>query len=528
MKKAIILLLCMFILTACTPAPEEQTSGVPETTTGQEQETPGAKDADTNMKSTYGRIVYKDGYTYFVSPGKGSDGSASGSVDSEDIYRLKDGETTPEFILSVPCAIVEGVEQTSVFGLLPYGDCVYFLRGTMEKQAAVLCRSQIGSGTWEELDLAVTPRVAFIMNSYNEIDGKLYTLCEHIENGHYSYNIQKTDLKTKEVTLFSQDLETDLNGNPLIIRVDDDGYVYFAMLDDKDEAFGIFRAPVGGGKSTDVIPTEREPEVLFVSQGYVFAAFEDTEDTLEVYGVENGERKGNIDLPHNAVINVCGDTVYYYAGGLLCSVKIDGSDRKTLAIGNEDQKFMMLAVCGDRFFFADDDLLVYQMDKNGKILPAVPVVGKPQLSEEKSTEDGILYREYDNAVCVIGYSGSDPALQIPASINGKPVRIVELMGSKLVNLSSIRIPEGVVSAVVYSCRNVTEVYLPSTLKHMVYRGFPYSFECAEGCVFNYNGTKADWQELYDYCREYHNCAVDTYGTKDPTVKCSDGTWKLPE
>ncbi|MBO4868592.1 MAG: hypothetical protein J5585_02640 [Clostridia bacterium] len=528
MKKAIILLLCLFLLTACTPAPEEQTSDVPQNTTSPEQETPGAKDADTNIWSTYGRIVYKDGYTYFVSPGKGCDGSVSGSVDSEDIYRLKDGETTPEFILAVPCTIVEGVEQTSVFGLVPYGDCVYFLRSTMEKQSAVLCRSQIGSGTWEELDLAVTPRVAFIMNSYNEIDGMLYTMCEHIENGHYSYSIQKTDLKTKEVTLFSQDLETDLNGNPLIIRVDDDGYVYYAMLDEKDEAFGIFRAPFGGGKSAEVIPTEREPEALFVSQGYVLAAFEGTEDTLEVYGVENGEKIGDIDLPKDAAINVCGDTVYYYAGGSLCSVKTDGSDRKTLAIGNEDQKFMMLAVCGDRFFFADDDLLVYQMDKNGKILPAVPVVGKPQLSEEKSTEDGILYREYDNAVCVIGYSGSDPALQIPASINGKPVKIVELMGSKLVNLSSIKIPEGVVSAVVYSCRDVTEVYLPSTLKHMVYRGFPYSFECAEGCVFNYNGTKADWQELYDYCREYHNCAVDTYGTKDPAVKCSDGTWKLPE
>ena len=96
------------------------------------------------------------------------------------------------------------------------------------------------------------------------------------------------------------------------------------------------------------------------------------------------------------------------------------------------------------------------------------------------------------------------------------------------DIESIRIPEGVYSATVYSCRNVTQAYLPSTLKHMIYRGFPYSFEFADGCTINYNGTVAQWQEIVDFSVEHYYCAVDTYGTNGASVVCRDGVWHQPE
>ena len=505
-------------------------STVPETTSGSGQDTPaphGASENNTNMLSTYGRVAYADGYTYFVSEGMLGNAKLTGEFDTDDIYRIKDGEETATLLLSLPRHLYDGISQTTVFGLIPYGENLYFemTDGIGIGKGTSLYRLDMRSGEYSPVISGSNRKSR--ANSYNISDGKLYKQKVNVTEDGMTHEYFQVDLATGGVSRFEPDLGTT---EPTEIICVEDGYVYFFKLGGEyEEPFGIFRTPLSGGKCEDVVPITVGIHGAYVTQGRVLIVEEEKDDRIQVYDVKTGERIGELVLDEDKPFNICGDTVYYIKGDSeLCAMNIDGTGEHTVVAGREGFDVMLLGVCKDHFILLDNDLLVYRMEKTGRILPGNPIVKAVERPEDKTDENGFVYREWENAVEIVGYTGTEKTVNIPKVINHKEVTKVELFNVGESAAEKIVIPEGVYSAVIYSSRTVREVELPRSLGHMNYRGFPYSFECAEGCVFKYNGTMAQWQSLYDFCREYHDCSVDTYGTRSPVVQCTDGVWELPE
>lgn len=536
MKKIICVLLVLLIaagLFGCKRTGPGDGTG--ETTTGGEEQKPGPyTESDTNVMSTYGRMAYADGCTYFVTEGMLGDAEKTGGFETEDIYRIKDGSDAPELLLSVPQTPYDGIARISVTNLTPYGDYVYFCAENLSGEKVNgriggnnLYRTKIGTGEYTVVAENIESRNIFNRTG-NRYGDTVYLMTVSVNGDTVSYGYIQVDLKSGAVSEFKPDLGTT---EPVrLVNVCDDGYVYFFKLDaENHEPYGVFRTPLAGGKCEDVVAIGEEIDGAFVSQGHVFIVTEDKDDRAQVYDVNTGEKTGEFPFDDDKAFNVCGDTVYYIKDeSELCSVNIDGSGERQIAAGRNGFDLMLVGVAKECFILIDEDMRVYKMNKDGRILPGAPVVKETERPEEKTDGEGFTYYEWPNAVEITGYNGDSKTVSIPDSENGKPVRKVTLMGVGKSAAERIIVPEGVYSAVIYSSRTVTQVDLPSSLGHMNYRGFPYSFECAEGCVFRYNGTKAKWQELYDFCREYHNCTVDTYGTRSPVVQCADGVWELPE
>ena len=535
MKRITAVLLSVIIalsLFACRRGADNETtapgSAAPETTSGGGQNTPvpaAASENNTNMLSTYGRVAYADGYTYFVSEGMLGNGKLTGEFDTDDIYRIKDGEETATLLLSLPRYLFDGIAQTTVYDLIPYGGYLYFDMFDGSGKGTSLYRLDLSSGDFVSVISNCKQRR---VSSYNVSDGKLYRQAANTEGDEITYEYFQVDLATGGVIRYEPDLGTTEPSE--IVSFEDDGYVYFVKLGGEyEEPFGIFRTPLSGGKCAEVIPITAGIHGAYVTQGRVLIVEEEKDDRIQVYDVKTGERIGELVLDEDKPFNVCGDTVYYIKGDSeLCAMNIDGTGEHTVVAGRDGFEIMLLGVAGDHFILLDDDLLVYRMEKTGRILPGNPIVKAAERPEDKTDENGFVYREWESAVEIVGYTGTEKTVNIPKIINHKEVTKVELFNVGESAAEKIVIPEGIYSAVIYSSRTVREVELPRSLGHMNYRGFPYSFECAEGCVFKYNGTMAQWQSLYDFCREYHDCSIDTYGTRSPVVQCTDGVWELPE
>ena len=86
--------------------------------------------------------------------------------------------------------------------------------------------------------------------------------------------------------------------------------------------------------------------------------------------------------------------------------------------------------------------------------------------EEKLTSGALTYAIEDGSVAITGFDKSTKTVKIPAKIDGMPVVRIDNMAFYETDITSVTIPEGVVSigtGAFWHCGSLTEVKLPSTL-----------------------------------------------------------------
>ena len=95
------------------------------------------------------------------------------------------------------------------------------------------------------------------------------------------------------------------------------------------------------------------------------------------------------------------------------------------------------------------------------LLCALLTVGLPALAEQPFTFDA-------KTGTITGYTGSDAVVQVPASIDGVPVRVLgKALFDQNQNLKEVTVPEGVTHILYnafYFCENLERVTLPDSLQ----------------------------------------------------------------
>lgn len=130
------------------------------------------------------------------------------------------------------------------------------------------------------------------------------------------------------------------------------------------------------------------------------------------------------------------------------------------------------------------------------------IFGQAAIAEESQYEFEILE---ENTVKITGYNGpSDGELVIPAEINGLPVSVIARGVFSNSSFTTVRIPENVTyistSAFTRQNGNLRDVYLPSTLEHIMRRSFDYTaqfhvhednetFRSVDGILFSRDMTR---------------------------------------
>jgi len=489
-----------------------------------------ADDLDnTNIASISGLVARSGNYTYFVQQrGLNNDGSGNGTAYSADIYRISDDETAkPEKVISVPSYIYDGIQQSTVFELMPCGDSVYFIRRSNKDSEYVVSRGNVRSGKIEDVFSFGS------MNSWQFFRDKddLYIECAWYdeETGSYSMKHTKINLRRGKAEDLSIDFGIGKEEAAGIFAVSD-GYVYFGKKEDVyGDYYGLYRVPVKGGKIE---------EIAALNSGFRFRTA--VVDGGDIYLIGNGyiERReissGNTkdyNLPTGEIRttpNFSGGTAYYLKNDGIYSygASEDGNFSETKMFEGDCSGFAGVGVSGSWLYLIDRDTDAFRVRMDARIIPRAPIVEE---ADRKNVDDALKfedweYFEYDKIIQIVDYVGDKTEITVPSKINGKPVRIV---GLKWVydtekKITSVTVPEGIVSLNVLYGDNIKTVKLPKSLEFMSSRGYPYVFETADGATIEYAGTKAEWQELCDSCDK--DLAIDHSGARNLTVKCSNGVW----
>ena len=507
-------------------------------------------DADeTNYLTTYGRVVHYQGFTYFVQQALDNDGTENGHAGSENLYRISDDEDTePECLLSIPSCYFDGIQQMTIFLLVPYENYVYFVWNSHVDDTDfsvrdVFCRLDMNTGEITEYDLKIFGTMRLV-SVFSRSGDKLYMKAPPETSEEYasntSHGLIEFDLKDGSYDLFQPDFKLPEKEAAEIIRVTDKFvyYVKYVVDDDESLPYGVCRLDRTTGKSEDVCAiSETDAEIIMYTNGYV-CLFEDGEKERIVFiDPESGKEAATLnlqDLYYDSLFTVSEQTIYYFdRNNDLCMQELRKDAEKTaLMPGGDRVEPMLISAFGDWIWYMnDDDYGMYRVKKTGRILPGSPVVPAITWDDryEEKTFDEFGYTEYPKCIGIRGYNGAAEIVTIPETIQNKPVRMVSWWAYNHDgnNVKTLYIPEGVVSIGAIEDRNIQEVYLPSTVRHFCSHGYKYTFSIQNGGTLHYNGTISEWEEVCAFSRSYHDVATDTSGTNDLTVICTDGTW-VPE
>ena len=501
--------------------PEETKATEPvETEATQPVETPTEDDAKlgSNNYSTYGRIAYKDGVTYFVQESRDLTGVETGYPDSENIYMLRDGEKKPELLATIPAPLAYGVAQVGVYYLYPTDDAVYFLYNDRENTTL----KGVDIKTKEVFDAVPEGeeyrfRVGSVVS-----DGRLFLRYNRAD----AFGLLEFDPKTK--TLKDFDLSFIDNEEPKYFVDIRDGYTYYVKLTSDMEPYGLFRADATG-KEQDVCALPQDDDAVPFILGDYAVYWCKAEEFGGEHGVvfvdiETGKKYYTLmedELRYEECINVFGDYVYFIDKGRGISRKkiTGGTEAEQLMEGRKDFDTIALAIINDDLLLInEDDMGVYRTALNGRVIPAAPIIQSRAGSYEDKQEGDWVYVEYANCVNVMRYLGSETDVTIPEQIGGKPVTFVSLWqpSTKDVHIEKLTIPDTVVSIHSVEDRSISTLFIPKSVKHLTYRGFEHSINIAEGATIIYEGSEAEWKALVEDCAErFSGVSVDTSGTKDP-------------
>ncbi len=548
--KIAAVLLCAALLCGCsdgkdtstTKATENSTSAVDVSETGTKEETKeetkatqavetstesdsGKKEEGprlgSNYVSTYGRIAYKDGVTYFVQSARDLTGVDTGYPDSENIYMLRDGEKKPELLAVIPAPKNGGVTQLGVYYIYPTDDALYFLsaggmnpafRGINIKTKEVFEAVPVDS----EYRFRSIPAVG---------DGRLFLRYTRPD----AFGVLEFDPKNK--TLKDLDLSFIDNEEQKYFVDVHDGYTYYVKLTSDMEPYGLFRADEKGNEQ-DVCALPQDDDAV----PYIMGDYAAYRCKAEEFGRQKGMVFVNIEsgkkyyllskdeIWEEGAINVFGEYVYYIDKGRGISRKriAEKAEAEQLMEGRKDFDTLALAIINDDLLLInDDDMAVYRTSLNGRVLPGAPLIKSCADSYEDKQEGDWVYKEYANCVTALRYLGSETEVTIPKEIGGKPVTIVDLWqpSSYEEHIQKLIIPDTVVSIHNVEDRSINTLYIPKSVKHFTYRGFEHSINLAEGATIIYEGSESEWQALIkENAERFSDVSVDTSGTKNPVFK----------
>lgn len=550
--KIAAVLLCVALLCGCadgkdtstTKATENSTSAVDVSEIGTEAETKATQVVETstvsvetpatsaaeqkeeaklgsNYVSTYGRIAYKDGVTYFVQSARDLTGVDTGYPDSENIYMLRDGEKKPELLAVIPAPKDGGVTQLGVYFIYPTDDALYFLSGIGQNSTIM----GIDINTRSIFEAVPAGNEYRFRNMPVVSDGRLFLRYTRPD----AFGVLEFDPKSK--TLKDLDLSFIDNEEQKYFVDVHDGYTYYVKLTSDMEPYGLFRADEKGNEQDVCALPQDDDAVPFIMGDY--AAYR---CKAEEFGGQKGMVFVNIEsgrkyyllskdeIWEEGAINVFGDYVYYIDKGRGISRKriAEKAEAEPLMEGRKDFDTLALAIINDDLLLInDDDMAVYRTSLNGRVLPGAPLIKSRADSYEDKQEGDWVYKEYANCVTVLRYLGSENEVTIPKEIGGKPVTIVDLWqpSSYEEHIQKLIIPDTVVSIHNVEDRSINTLYIPKSVKHFTYRGFEHSINLAEGATIIYEGSESEWQALIkENAERFSDVSVDTSGTKNPVFK----------
>ena len=139
---------------------------------------------------------------------------------------------------------------------------------------------------------------------------------------------------------------------------------------------------------------------------------------------------------------------------LILSLAFSMAPVRVLAAGSDESNMGKISLSEEKTITVDGEEFVIK----------VTVTGAYQKSEPEYTSR----EKEDGTIAVTGYNGSDSALTIPASINGKKVsEIADSAFAGLLCLKTVRVPEGVTHIGNYAfecCSLLKKIYLPESLR----------------------------------------------------------------
>ncbi|MBR5349582.1 MAG: hypothetical protein IK125_10220 [Lachnospiraceae bacterium] len=543
--KIAILMLSAALLCGCSDGKETPTTNAPDSTTSVadvsvvatldetkptqvvETTTDGVGEKEnevaklgSNYYSTYGRIAYKDGVTYFVQNAKDLTGVETGYPDSENIYMLRDGEKKPELLAVIPAPQVYGVAQMGVFYLYPTDDAVYYLSNSGQD----ITLMGIDLNTKNIFEAVPVGKEYRLRNMPVISDGRLFLRYNKPD----AFGVLEFDPKSK--TLKDLDLSFIENEEPKYFVDIHDGYTYYVKLTSDLEPYGLFRADEKGNEQDvcalpqddDVVPFIMGDYAVYRSRAEEFGGrdgviFVDIESGLKYYVLSKDE------FWNDANVNVFGDHVYYIDNkrGISRKQITGGAEAEQLMEGRKDFDTFALAIINDDLLLInDDDMAVYRTALTGRVLPAVPIIKSLADSYEDKQEGDWVYTEYENSVNVLRYLGSETEVTIPDQIGGKPVTIVSLWqpSTKEEHIRKLTIPDTVVSIHNVEDRSINTLIIPKSVKYFTSRGFEHSVNIAKGATIIFTGSEAEWQALIkDSAERFADTSVDTGGTEDPVI-----------
>ena len=455
--KIAAVLLCVALLCGCadgkdtstTKATENSTSAVDVSKTGTEAETKATQVVETstvsvetpttsaaeqkeeaklgsNYVSTYGRIAYKDGVTYFVQSARDLTGVDTGYPDSENIYMLRDGEKKPELLAVIPAPKAGGVTQLGVYYIYPTDDALYFLSG-MGQNSTIMGIDIKTRSIFEAVPVGNEYR---FRNMPVVSDGRFFLRYTRPD----AFGVLEFDPKNK--TLKDLDLSFIDNEEQKYFVDVHDGYTYYVKLTSDMEPYGLFRADEKGNEQDVCALPQDDDAVPFIMGDY--AAYR---CKAEEFGGQKGMVFVNIEsgrkyyllskdeIWEEGAVNVFGEYVYYIDKGRGISRKriAEKAEAEQLMEGRKDFDTLALAIINDDLLLInDDDMAVYRTSLNGRVLPGAPLIKSRADSYEDKQEGDWVYKEYANCVHVERYRGSENEVTIPKEIGGKPITIVDL------------------------------------------------------------------------------------------------------
>ena len=112
----------------------------------------------------------------------------------------------------------------------------------------------------------------------------------------------------------------------------------------------------------------------------------------------------------------------------------------------------------------------------------------PNEETNETISAGFLFIKDDQQITIIGYEGESRSVIIPATINGLPVRAIDDEAFKGLDITSVTIPDTVVSIGWFAfsdCSKLTRVSIPQSVTSIGYEAFSGSKSVV---IYTYSGS----------------------------------------
>ncbi|MCR4926376.1 MAG: hypothetical protein K5927_00200, partial [Lachnospiraceae bacterium] len=485
-----------------------------------------------------GRVAHANGYTYFVQAGFDNDSRENGRPNSENVYRIADSdpEGEAELLFKLPTNFEYGTAQDTIFCLLPGKDSLFFVDNTGQIYWYEYGDNFVRSPRQMNSDLGLVERVR-LKQCISRTEDKVYFLGETVES--YDSATGETTLRPICCVLninsgrgeLMEEFDPDISlksGETAVMATVTDEHIYYAKCVD-DEPYGFYMAELDGGNEKEICPLPADDDCdPFYAYDCIFYNGEDEQGNKGLVAVdaETGDKKMFIskdDICDRSFLITDDRVLFADDAGNIYSKEIGAeSEAEKIFDSQKGIRPVLRGKAAGRIWYEDEGGDgTFSVSAAGRILPATPVA--PTFVYEEKSYGDFKYVDYPGGIMIIGYTGNDDRAEIPAEINGKSVKFINIWSGDHPEMS-LTIPEGVRSIIALEDKKITELYLPSSVDYLVNKGLKYTIKLAEGAVIHYSGSYDYWNMLVsENNNRFGGTPTDSAGSYGLKVICeSDG------